>query len=397
MNGRPVWKSLTMGSCVDRIESGVSVRSIEEPGSADGPRVLKSSCVYDGRFRPDESKPIDPTDVGRAKLSVRAGTVVVSRMNTPAYVGASGYVEDDVPTTYLPDRLWAITPTPAVDGRWLHTYLSWPRTRRLLSEAASGTSGSMKNLSQDSFRSVPILLPPLPEQRRIAEILRTWDDAIENARQNRDLAASKYRSALDVLLIGERSSATLLAMVTRPITRRNTDLSLGRDVVMGVTNAAGIVPMRSQTIAADLSRYQVLPPRAFAYNPMRINVGSIAMSRLNRDVLVSPDYVLFECVEHVLLPEYLDHVLETRRWRHDVNAGASGSVRTRTYYDDLAAIPIYLPSLATQSEIVALLDSMTAELALLDRKVELLRTQKRGLMQKLLTGDIRVIPEEEQP
>ena len=90
------------------------------------------------------------------------------------------------------------------------------------------------------------------------------------------------------------------------------------------------------------------------------------------------------------MPEYLAHALKTERWSYAVNARGSGSVRSRTYYDDLATIPLPVPDLQHQERIVLALDSMTQELALLDRQIALLKEQKRGLMQKLLTGDIRV-------
>jgi hypothetical protein len=84
------------------------------------------------------------------------------------------------------------------------------------------------------------------------------------------------------------------------------------------------VPMREQTIADDISRYKRLPPRAFAYNPMRINVGSIAMNDGAEEVLVSPDYVVFACNVEGLDPDYLDHLRKTRWWGHYINSGGSG-------------------------------------------------------------------------
>src|SRR5205814_4915132 len=105
-----------------------------------------------------------------------------------------------------------------------------------------------------------------------------------------------------------------LSEVTYELSGRNTDRALGRDLVMGVTNSRGIVPMREQTIAENISRYKRLPPCAFVYNPIRINVGSIAMNESGKDVLVSPDYVVFACEDDGLHPDYLDHLRETRCW-----------------------------------------------------------------------------------
>ncbi|MCF6277543.1 MAG: restriction endonuclease subunit S, partial [Anaerolineales bacterium] len=186
-----------------------------------------------------------------------------------------------------------------------------------------------------------------------------------------------------------------LAEVTHELTARNGDKAFGRDAVMGVTKANGIVPMREQTIAGDISRYKVLPPRAFAYNPMRINVGSIAMNEGKAEVLVSPDYVVFGCNDGGLDPDYLDHLRKTRWWGHYINSGGSGSVRMRTYYDDLAAMKLPLPELDEQREIIRILNTARDDLTITEKEIQALNRQKRGLMQKLLTGEWRVKVEAE--
>lgn len=259
-------------------------------------------------------------------------------------------------------------------------------------DSAAGRSfrTGIPKINREDLDSLTIPAPPLAEQQKIAEILRTWDDAIDKTLEQRRLADARRAELTERILAPSQGIRRKLSELTMPIKTRNSAGVLGRGSVMGVSNRSGLVPMREQTIAADISRYQILPPRAFAYNPMRINVGSIAMSRLASNVLVSPDYVLFRCDERELRPAYLDHVLTTRWWLHHVNAGASGSVRTRTYYDDLAAISIAAPNIAEQDNISRALDGLSSEIELLQRKAERLRTQKRGLMQKLLTGQVRV-------
>lgn len=276
----------------------------------------------------------------------------------------------------------------SVDPNYLSKVMQSSLFRAHLLEQGGGSS--INNLSQAALAAFKFHLPPLPEQRKIAGILRIWDDAIDKTLELRRLADARRAEFAERMLAPSHGVRRKLSELTSPIKTRNTAAVLGRESVMGVSNRSGLVPMREQTIAADISRYQILPPRAFAYNPMRINVGSIAMSRSKSDVLVSPDYVLFQCDERELRPEYLDHVLTTRWWLHHVNAGASGSVRTRTYYDDLAAISIAAPPAVEQDNVSRALDGLSNEIDLLQRKAELLRTQKRGLMQKLLTGQVRV-------
>ncbi|AOZ71322.1 hypothetical protein LPB142_17885 (plasmid) [Rhodobacter xanthinilyticus] len=395
---REGWKVADLAACVAQIRSGRSVNASDEPATESEPGVLKTSCVYRGKFDIRENKAIIPSEHSLAKCPVTAGTIVVSRMNTADLVGASGYVEKDSPNIFLPDRLWAVVPRKDVDPRWLFYVISSPEVRARLSENASGTSASMKNISQDVFLSMPTRVPPLPEQRKIAEILRTWDEALEmltalRAAKERRLSALRAALLFGRLRLGglgHKWVPTRLDAVTHELTKRNGVKGLGRDFVMGITKAEGVVPMREQTIAGDISRYKRLPPRAFAYNPMRINVGSIAMNERGGEVLVSPDYVVFACNPDGLDPDYLDHLRKTSWWGHYINSGGSGSVRQRTYYDDLAALKLPLPALDEQKAIAAVLNTARDDLAATEREIEALTRQKRGLMQKLLTGEWRV-------
>jgi type I restriction enzyme S subunit len=265
-------------------------------------------------------------------------------------------------------------------------------------ERSATHGGVFTNLTTEILRNFTFLLPPIKEQCKIGKILRIWDEAIGKLEALRVAKECRLDALRDYLLIrGVQARASdnswqsrKLADVTRELTARNSELTLDREKVMGVTSSKGIVPMREQTVAEDIVRYKRLPPRAFAYNPMRINVGSIAMNDLEEEVLVSPDYVVFACEPHGLEPDYLDHLTETRWWLHHINSGGSGSVRQRTYYADLAALQLPLPDIDEQRKIVALLNLARDDLAETKRLKVAIERQKRGLMQKLLTGEWRV-------
>ncbi len=353
--------------------------------SSSGHEWVKTGDLTNSVIRSTDEK-ITPAAVAESSCRLYpSGTVLVAMYGGLRQIGRTGLLERPAAVNQAISAI-QVDPTRAHPEYLLHflnhAVDAW--------KAFAASSRKDPNITRHDVESFPVPLPPLPEQRKIAEILRTWDDAIDMALELQRLADVRRAELAERVLVPSRGVRRKLSELTRPIKTRNSAAALGRESVMGVSNRSGLVPMREQTIAADISRYQVLPPRAFAYNPMRINVGSIAMSRSESNVLVSPDYVLFQCDERELRPEYLDHVLRTRWWLHHVNAGASGSVRTRTYYDDLAAISIAAPPVAEQDNVSRALDGLGRESELLQRKAELLRTQKRGLMQKLLTGQVRV-------
>jgi len=156
--------------------------------------------------------------------------------------------------------------------------------------------------------------------------------------------------------------------------------------VMGVTKADGIVPMEARLIPADIARYKVVKNDWFAYNPMRLNIGSIARWKGENRILVSPDYVVFKCLtedESGIVPAYLDHFRQTNAWEAFVKEGGDGGVRVRIYYNDIAGLRLALPSPLEQEKIAECLSSVDEVIAAQARKVDALKTQKRGLMQQL--------------
>jgi type I restriction enzyme S subunit len=156
--------------------------------------------------------------------------------------------------------------------------------------------------------------------------------------------------------------------------------------IMGVSKADGIVPMEERLIGKDTTRYKLLSPDWFAYNPMRINIGSIARWRGDCDVLVSPDYMVFRCVddhESGISADYLDQFRSSLHWERFVTGNGDGGVRIRIYYRDLALLSMGLPSLPEQRKIASCLSTLDELIGSQGRKVAALRTHKKGLMQQL--------------
>jgi type I restriction enzyme S subunit len=113
----------------------------------------------------------------------------------------------------------------------------------------------------------------------------------------------------------------------------------------------------------------------FAYNPMRLNIGSIGFLPASSDpVLVSPDYVVFGCGESII-PEYLNYYTQSGKWFDWVAAGGTGSVRSRIYFKELARLSIVVPSKRDQLGAVEVLANLDAlERALVEEDSLILRT-----------------------
>lgn len=160
--------------------------------------------------------------------------------------------------------------------------------------------------------------------------------------------------------------------------------------------AEGLVPMKEHVIADDIARYLIVPPGAFAYNPMRINIGSIVMSEFDEEVIVSPDYVVFACKLKRLLPRFLNHLRRTKAWSDFMTIAGNGSVRVRIYYANLGEFEFHLPPFDEQRAIVEVLDDAAHEIDALEAERAALEKQRDALAAELLTGRLRV-PEARHP
>ncbi len=178
--------------------------------------------------------------------------------------------------------------------------------------------------------------------------------------------------------------------VTRELRDRN-EGQYGIDHVCGIKNDEGLTSDTDRDASSDLSKYKVIPQDAFAYNPMRLDVGSIGRLVDEGPALVSKDYIAFECNRDHLEPVYLDHYRETHRWEHFVETAGSGSVRVRIYYRHLKRMELNLPPLPEQRKIAETLEAAKTEINTLEEKRDALQRQKKGLMQRLLTGAVRTV------
>jgi type I restriction enzyme S subunit len=234
------------------------------------------------------------------------------------------------------------------------------------------------------IRSLRVPLFEPPTQKRIGEALGSWDNAI-GLFARLIVAKQAYSAGIIQKLMFTSDSAKghrcRLGEVASESTLTNDD---GRRAdVMGVSKFDGITPMRERSIGATVRRYKLLSRGEFAYNPMRINIGSIARWAGERTVLVSPDYVVFKC-RRLLDPRYLDFYRRSRQWQQFMDRAGSGGVRVRIHFDDLAAMSIWLPSLEYQQRTADALETLDHEIALLLRYRALLSRQKDAVANAVL-------------
>ena len=162
------WVWVSLGQLLERIEAGRSPRNQGRPAEPGEFGVLKVSAVTWGEFRPEENKALLPEhEPGDAPI-VKAGDLLISRANTTSLVGAVVLVKQDYPSLMISDKTLRLVPlSEDIPKRYLLYALRAQWVRDYFASQATGTSDSMRNISQVKIRGAPITLPPVTEQHRI--------------------------------------------------------------------------------------------------------------------------------------------------------------------------------------------------------------------------------------
>jgi len=208
------WEVKRLTYIFPRLFSGVSVNSDNSPTLDESLGILKTSCVYGNKFSPAENKRILETELDRVACSVTRNSLIISRMNTPELVGSCGYVDIDYSHLYLPDRLWIarFQNHPETHGKFAWYLVISHAICALTASLATGTSDSMKNLTQEAFLNITVAVPLFCEQAAIASYLDT-----ETAQL--DKLVAKVEEAIERLQ--EYRTALITAAVTGKIDLRN--------------------------------------------------------------------------------------------------------------------------------------------------------------------------------
>jgi len=165
---------------IKSLYSGVSVRSEDRPIQGNEIGVLKTSAISARGFVDAENKVVLANQRSRVEEPLLDDSILVSRMNTPELVGLSCYVERGNSALFLPDRLWQLMRQDncPVIFSWLSMSFRSPRYKRYVSVQSSGTSGTMKNLSQTAFLSFLVAKPGSAEQLSIFSKFRMLEDRL---------------------------------------------------------------------------------------------------------------------------------------------------------------------------------------------------------------------------
>lgn len=236
---------------------------------------------------------------------------------------------------------------------------------------------------------------------KIASILSTWDEAIQKTQQLIEQLKQRNKGLMQQLLTGKKRlkgfsgkwKQTQVRNIADEVGIKNKG---GKELtVLSCTKYHGLVNSLEyfgrRVFSEDTSTYKVVPRSHFAYATNHIEEGSIGYQDRYDEALISPMYTVFK-TRNGVNDAFLYKVLKSQHYIHEYQKRMEGSIDRRggLRWDDFSKIPIQLPNIEEQTAIATVLDMANGELKLQEQQLTTLQEQKKGLMQKLLSGEVRV-------
>ena len=270
--------------------------------------------------------------------------------------------------------------------------------RKIVSSGAR--MDGLLNISFDEYSTVTVLLPDIKEQEHIADFFRNLDHLITLHQRKFDKLQVLKKAMLEKMFPKNGSSVPEIRFkgftdaweqrkfsdITFPAGEKNKEnLPLES---YSITNESGFVPQDEKfenggtMREADKRMYYIVSPNSFAYNPARINVGSIGYQDTGKSVIVSSLYEVFKTSDDVD-DRLLWHWFKSPDFQKLIMQLQEGGVRLYFYYDKLCMGQVPLPSLEEQRKIGKLFDTLDHLITLHQRELEKLQNIKKSMLEKM--------------
>ena len=264
------------------------------------------------------------------------------------------------------------------------------------------TGSTIKNLSLASLRALKILLPPLPEQEKIAGILSCWDDGIEKLSALIEKKKIQKKALMQQLLTGKHR---LKGFSTPWHEVRLEDIA----TITTGTSKAQYIDESGDYFVVDMGSVSneatLIAKKRTSYDVDFLNVNDIIMPKddigggniIGKCIIVSENrkYILGDHVFKIVIknnfPLFICLKINSFEINKYMKRCATGSAQLGLSKKDVSKCLLYIPSdLAEQKAIAEILSKADEEIELLNKKLEAFKQEKKALMQQLLTGKIRV-------
>lgn len=208
MFGDPVtnpmgWPEYSVDELTESIDAGECLNGESRPRNDGEKAVLKVSAVTYGYFKPNECKVLINTQDIKKNVTPKKGDLLFSRANTRELVAATAIVDKDYPDLLLPDKLWKLNLNGLVIAIYMKQALSSKSAREYFSGQATGTSGSMFNVSMGKLGNLSIGIPSLGLQNEFAAFVEQVENQKKLLQQSLAQLELNYKSLMQKCFRGE--------------------------------------------------------------------------------------------------------------------------------------------------------------------------------------------------
>ena len=285
---------------------------------------------------------------------------------------------------------------------FINYFFNWSETQNKLKKLAS-KGVSQSNINPNNLKRLFIYLPPLPEQQKIAQILSCWDKAIEKTEKLIDARTRLKKGLMQKLLTGKKRFKEFEGKVWEKLKLSDFLISSPRPIDKPDKNylALGIRSHGKGTFlkpASDPKKIEMTTLYQVKENDLIVNItfaweAAIAIAKKEDEgALVSHRFPTYTFDRNIVIPEYFKYVILQKSFVYKLGLISPGGPGRNRVLDkkDFGNLIVTVPCLKEQQKISFILTACDREIELLENKLSSLKDQKKGLMQKLLTGQIRV-------
>lgn len=390
------WEQRKLGD-VGETYTGLSGKTKEDFGHGEG-KFITYVNVFNNPLT--DLYGLDSVEIDDKQRRVQYGDVLFTTSSeTPEDVGLSSVWLGREDNVYLNSFCFGYRPKKDIfDLYYLAFVLRSFSVRREFMLLAQGISRF--NISKTKVMDISINVPSLPEQTAIGSFFQDIDQLISLQHRKLEVLKEQKKTYLKLLFPAKGQTKPALRFagfendwkevklgeVLKKNNKKNRDLAINN--VESVSNKLGFVKQTEQfedysVASADLSNYYVISEKQFAYNPSRINVGSIAYKKEGDTLsVVSPLYISFSTVENTD-DSYLWYWFKTSLFDSQRAIYSEGGVRDTLSFNQLSDIELIFPSFPEQQAIGSFFQDLDKAIAKQEEKVNQLKESKQTLLRKM--------------
>lgn len=369
--------------------------------------VMSLGALTDNGINSLEIKPVEFDQKVKQALLAK-GDFLISRSNTPDKVGRSIRFKGEVENCSYPDLMMKFRVDPEkADPDFVEIKLTSSEIRQYYKSCAAGSSSTMVKINKSVVENTPLVLPSFLEQKKIAQILSTWDHAIATTERLLDLARQQKKALMQQLLTGKNrftgfeggwkkvKLSSIAEMRSGGTPKSSIDEYFGGGIpwvsIADMTRHGKWIETTEKTLTQlglENSAAHIYPPNTILY-AMYASIGECSIAKRE---LSSSQAILGIRPKPNLHYEYLYFYLVSLKDKIKLQGqqGTQANLNAGMVKD----FPIHLPSIQEQQKIAQVLNAADQDIETLKSQLDALKQEKKALMQTLLTGKRRVSVDE---